>query len=280
MTTFVTGATSQLGHFLLPALARDGEPVIALSRRPHIASSPSERWLTGALAGLAPAPARLDAIVSFGPLDGLADWLARRAATPGLRLVATSSMSAESKRASPVAAERQVAQRLLDGESRLIDQCERLGIAWTILRPTLIYGAGRDRSLTPIARRALRWRVFPIPTAGGLRQPVHAEDVAAAAVLALRSPQAARRILPVGGGERLTVAELFRRVRRSLPASTLPLPLPGTALIAAARLQPFYRGPLLRLEADLVADNADVCEALAMQPRGFRPTAACWGLPV
>ena len=60
------------------------------------------------------------------------------------------------------------------------------GIACTVFRPTLIYGAGTDRSLAPIARFARRWRVLPVPLgANGLRQPVHARDLAAACVAVL-----------------------------------------------------------------------------------------------
>lgn len=280
MTTFVTGATSQIGHFLLPLLMDRGEQVIALSRRPRRTGRANECWVTGALgdAAVSIGSAELDSIISFGPMEELADWISRQSITPGLRLVATSSMSAESKRESAIAAEREVSARLRAGEARLIDRCERHGILWTILRPTLIYGAGLDRSLSPIARRALRWRVFPVPAGNGLRQPIHAEDVAMAALHALRSPEAAGRILPLGGGERLRVSDMFRRVRDSLPAATLPLTLPAAVLSAAARLQPGLRGPLARLETDLVADHDESCRILGIQPRGFRPTAAAWGL--
>lgn len=280
MTTFVTGATSQIGHFLLPLLMDRGEPVIALSRRPHRTARKNEHWVTGALsdAALTIGAARLDSIISFGPMEQLADWISRQAMAPGLRLVATSSMSAESKRDSGIAAEREVSARLRAGEARLIAECERQGIGWTILRPTLIYGAGLDRSLSPIARRARRWRVFPIPSGSGLRQPIHAEDVATTALHALRSPEAVGRILPLGGGERLHVSDMFRRVRDSLPVATLPLTLPAAALSAAARMQPALRGPLARLETDLVADHDETCRILGVQPRGFRPTAAAWGM--
>jgi hypothetical protein len=81
-------------------------------------------------------------------------------------------MSAQSKRDSVVPAERALAQRLRDGEAALARACVARGSAWTVLRPTLVYGAGLDKSLTPIARRALRTRVFPLPAGRGLRQPI------------------------------------------------------------------------------------------------------------
>lgn len=276
MTTLVTGATSQIGHFLLPKLAARGETVVALSRRPRDAARPNERWIVGALPD-AQISVGLDRIISFGPLDALAHWLGRAEACPPRRLVATSSMSAESKRDSRVQAERALAQRLLDGEQRLIDVCRERGIACTILRPTLIYGAGLDRSLSPIARRAVRSRVFPLPPGSGLRQPVHAEDVAEAALRALEV-DGAYAIVPMGGGERLSAAEMFRRVRASLPVATLALPIPRRALATAGCMLPQLRGPLLRLESDLVADNSELVRRFGLSPRGFHPTSDMWGL--
>ncbi|MGH8144980.1 MAG: SDR family oxidoreductase [Rhodanobacteraceae bacterium] len=275
-TVLVCGASSQIGHFLLPELVRAGARVLALSRaaQPEVACV---TWLRGAL----PQPP-LDAntatsICCFAPLAALADWIDSGAVPRLQRVVATSSMSAESKRASPVAAERAMSQRLRDGEAALARACRQRGIAWTVLRPTLIYGAGRDRNLTPLARRAVRWRVFGLPVGSGLRQPIHAQDLALAVVRALDGA-AAGRIIPIGGGERLAAGEMFSRVRASLPAATLPLRLPAPLVRAGARCLPPLRGPLTRLAQDLVADNAELERLLGVHPRAFHPDRSCWGL--
>lgn len=276
-TVLVLGASSQIGYFLLPELVRAGARVLALSRKPQPSVGKVE-WLRGAL----PQPPRgaddATAVCCFAPLDALAAWIESGAA-PGLqRVVATSSMSAASKRASPVAAERAVAERLRVGESALARVCGERGIAWTVLRPTLIYGAARDRSLTPMARRAARWRVFGLPAGAGLRQPVHAEDVATAVLCALDGG-AAGHVIPIGGGERLPAAEMFARVRASLPVRTLPLRVPAPLIRAGARLLPPLRGPLTRLGQDLVADNGELERLLGVHPRPFRPDADCWKPP-
>jgi nucleoside-diphosphate-sugar epimerase len=185
-------------------------------------------------------------------------------------------MSAESKQASPVPAERAVSQRLRDGEAALARVCDRRGVDWTILRPTLIYGAARDRSLTPLARSAARWRVFGLPAAGGLRQPVHAADVATAVLRALDGG-AAGRVIPIGGGERLPAEAMFARVRTSLPVRTLAVRIPAPLVRIGGRLVPSLRGPLTRLEQDLVADNGDLERLLGVHPRGFAPDRGCWG---
>lgn len=268
----VLGASSQIGHFLLPVLACVHVRVWALSRRAQPPQTDVE-WLCGTLP--APPACAAGSICSFAPLDALAAWLAA-GGSPGLqRVVATSSMSAESKQASPVAADREISQRLREGEAGLMRACERRGIAWTILRPTLIYGAGRDRSLTPLARRGTRWRVFGLPAGRGLRQPVHAADIAQAVVRALDTGVSGR-VIPIGGGERLPAAEMFARVRASLPVHTLPLPVPAPVVRLGARLLPSLRGPLSRLEQDLVADNGELERLLGVHPRAFRPDADCW----
>lgn len=275
MTVLVLGGSSQIGHFLLPRLLASGEPVIALSR--HASSTPSEvQWLRGHLPDAVPALPPLSAIISFGPLLALAQWLASTPIAGAPRVIATSSMSAETKRDSSVPAERDVSRRLRDGEAALAAACARHGCRWTVLRPTLIYGAGLDKSLTPIARRAMRLRVFPLPSGRGLRQPVHADDIAQAVLAALDCPASACRILPIGGGERLMAGEMFARVRRSLPCATLPIPLPAWLLRLGRHGVPRLRGPLHRLDADLVADNGELQHLLGITPRAFRPEAAMW----
>lgn len=275
MTVLVIGGSSQIGHFLLPRLRATGEPVLALSRHPRPARD-GVHWLRGTLPQDMPTLPELSAIVSFGPLQALAEWLAQASQIGAPRVIATSSMSAESKRDSIVPQERAIARQLRDGEAALAAACARRGCAWTVLRPTLVYGAGLDKSLTPIARRALRTRVFPIPAARGLRQPVHADDIAQAVLAALDCPGSAGRIVPIGGGERLPYPQMFARVRASLPRATLALPLPAWLLRLGARACPPLRGPLSRLDSDLVADNDELQHLLGIHPRPFRPEATMW----
>lgn len=270
----VCGASSQIGWFLLPALVAAQVGVLALSRRPQPGVA-GVVWLHGALPVPPPRAEEAASVCSFAPLDALAAWIDAGAAPNLRRVVATSSMSAESKQDSPVAADRETSRRLREGEAGLARACARRGIAWTVLRPTLIYGAGRDRSLTPLARRAARWRVFGLPAGRGLRQPVHAADIAQAVVRALDGG-AAGHVVPIGGGERLPAAEMFARVRASLPLHTLPLPVPAAAVRLSARLLPSMRGPLLRLNEDLVANNGELERLLGVHPRAFRPDADCW----
>lgn len=276
MTVLVLGGSSQIGHFLLPRLVSRGDEVLAISRQPGRGQA-GVRWLAGHLPDAMPADLPpLSAIVCYGPLLPFAQWLERASFAGTPRVVATSSMSAQTKFDSAVPAERAIARTLLAGERTLAAACVARGLAWTVLRPTLVYGAGRDKSLTPIAQRAMRLRVFPLPQGRGLRQPVHADDIAEASVRALDTPAAAGQVLAIGGGERLSAGEMFARVRASLPQRTMPLPVPATLIRLARHAVPQLRGPLLRLDSDLIADNAELTRLLGVTPRPFRPDARCW----
>ena len=278
MTVLVLGGSSQIGRFLLPRLRERGEAVLALSRQPHDDQA-ELTWLRGHLPDAVPELPPLSAIICCGPLNGLADWLEHVNLPLAPRVVAISSMSAQSKRDAELPADRALSQLLRDAEAKLASACARHDCAWTVLRPTLVYGIGLDKSLTPLAHRAMRLRVFPLPAGGGLRQPVHAEDLAWAMLAALDHSASAGQVLSIGGGERLPAREMFARVRRSLPRATVPLPLPAWLLHLAGRGMPRLRGPLARLESDLIADNEPLERLLGVRPRPFEPDAACWHAP-
>lgn len=270
----VIGASGAVGGFLLARLRAAGYDVLALSRSAR-APRDGVHWLRGGLDDAFIAPA-VESVICVGPLDQFVTWL-QRAPVPALRrVVALSSMSADSKRDSLAEAERELAQRLAASEQRLALCCDAGGVTWTVLRPTLIYGAGIDRSLSPIARWAQRTRVFPVlAQASGLRQPVHADDVAAACVAAL-TDAACGRVLPLGGGERLSYAAMLDRVRAGVGCATIPLPLRINLLRFMARISGRGSGMVQRLTRDLVADNRAAQAALGWSPRAFHPGPECW----
>jgi nucleoside-diphosphate-sugar epimerase len=213
-------------------------------------------------------------IVSLGPLDAFSSWFEREPAAGARRVIALSSMSAQSKRASSDAAERAIAERLVAAEQRVARAAQARGIAWTVLRPTLVYGDGHDRSLAPIARFARRWHILPIPPgASGLRQPVHAADLAAAVDAVVDCSATAGKVYPLGGGEQLRFDDLLRRLRAAVPGVVLPLPVPRFALRIAQRLRVgntrISGAALRRLNEPLIADNGAAQRDFGYAPRAF-----------
>ena len=133
-----------------------------------------------------------------------------------------------------------------------------------------------DRNLTPIANRAMRLRLFPYPVGQGLRQPVHARDVAEAAWRAVGSGAAHGRCIQIGGGERLRIDRMFARVHASLGVPTLAVPVPRLLLRAAGALLPRWCGAISSIDQDLTADNTDLERLLGIRPLALAPTAASW----
>src|SRR3546814_18582512 len=81
----------------------------------------------------------------------------------------------------------------------------------------MIYGQGREKNSSVMARFIRRFAFFPLfGSAQGLRQPIHAEDVAAACVVALQAPGAANRAYNLSGGETLAYRALVARVFAAL----------------------------------------------------------------
>lgn len=274
----VFGATGAVGRFLLERLRADARRVQAVTRRPVALQAKSDALIDWCAFDLWDdrAPTSAEEIISVGPLDAMVHWLSR-VQTPQLRsLVALSSMSAESKRDAVDAEERALASRILAAESKMIALCDQRKIRWTILRPTLIWGAAMDRSLTPLYQFAHRYRIAPVPmSVGGLRQPVHADNVAQACLKSMTHDAAANQIIPIGGGEVLAVSTMWRRVIAT--ATALPLPMPRALLMALTRSMPM-RGASLRASwqrwnQDQIAPTHLALNAMGLDRQSFNPTA-------
>jgi nucleoside-diphosphate-sugar epimerase len=64
---------------------------------------------------------------------------------------------------------------------------------YTILRPSMIYGADRDRNMIKLLKYLSKWPVFPIFGSGkGLMQPVFVQDLADGIVTAILNPELTR----------------------------------------------------------------------------------------
>lgn len=274
----VFGGSGQVGRPLLGKLLRSGWRVTALSREPQ-QERPGLAWLRGDLSALPALPAHVDAIISCGPLDAFAHWYGASRIECD-RVVAFGSTSVEVKRGSADPRERDVAQRLRAGEEGVFAAAELRSANATMLRPTLIYGAGRDATLTRIARLAQRWGRFPLPRkALGKRQPVHVDDLATAAFAALESTASYGQTYALPGGETLAYREMVRRVLVVLdPPATLvelPSPLFNLALAAAkfAGGTGLGEAAVQRMRADLMFDDAPARRDFGYAPRAFRPAA-------
>ena len=129
--------------------------------------------------------------ISFGPIWLLAPFLEQLAREyperlAGLRgLMACSSSSAITKRFAANRFDRELVAHLSGAEDQLLATCRYLQLQCCILQPTLIYGqAGpyNDRNLSKLLQLLQRMPCLPLPAESGLRQPIHASQLAAVAL--------------------------------------------------------------------------------------------------
>jgi nucleoside-diphosphate-sugar epimerase len=280
----VFGGSGQIGEPVIARLLADGWQVQAVSRRPR-GERPGLRWLRGSFDDLGELPGQIDAVFSLGPLDRFSLWY-ERSSVMAARVVAFGSTSIDTKHASADAGERDLAARLLAGEARVFATAQARGARATLLRPTLVYGAGRDQTLSRIAAMASRSGFFVLPAgAGGRRQPVHVDDLAAAALAVVDCASAAGHSYALPGGETVSYREMVARTLQALqpPARLLEVPAP---LFAAAlwlarrtgRMGGISDAAVARMREDLVFDATPAKRDLGYAPRPFRPDAKALGL--
>jgi uncharacterized protein YbjT (DUF2867 family) len=281
---FLTGRTSTIGSLLLPLLLQQGLNVHALGRRPLAEEDRASglAWFSTDLAvPLQELPgAEAGALIHTASLWLLPGWLEKFHACGVRRVIAFSSTSRFTKQTSASPYELEVVNKLIAAEDHLMAECERLGMAWTIFRPTLIYGgAGGDRNVADIARLIRRFGFFPrFGQAIGRRQPVHARDLALACVQSLDAPASYNKAYNLSGGETLAYADMVRRIFETLGRKPVLVPIPITAFRIAvwlARLHPRFAhltpDMAVRMQADLVFDHQDATRDFGYRPGRFDP---------
>ncbi|MGP9813687.1 NAD-dependent epimerase/dehydratase family protein [Rhodopseudomonas sp. NSM] len=273
----VIGATGMVGGAILRRLAADGARPVGVSRAPQAAQAGVD-WLAADLTrvGEAALPA-LGAVFATAPAGLVADAVPQLAAAGMNRLVVFTSTSIATKWDSPDPEERAAIRRWGADEARLIAACDAHNVAWTVLRPTLIYLEGRDGNVSRIAALVRRFRFFPLMGGGeGLRQPVHADDLAAAAVAASATPASAGRTYDLPGGETLSYREMVGRIFDGLGMPRMIVPVPDwawrLALPVAVRVLPGLSATMaVRMAKDMTFDGARARAEIGFQPRSFYP---------
>lgn len=290
-TVLVSGASSQIGVFLLPLLQERGCAVRALSRQ-----APAET--TQALRGIhwvhpetelrsAPESAMEEpvALVSAGP-PALARRLIERHELLRTAVVFSTS-SVFSKADSDSDHEKALMADISAEEKRLKQQCSERGLTLVLIRPTLIYGCGLDRNISLLYRFGQRYGFIPLASrADGLRQPVHAGDLARLAADALNYRDTALLEGQACGGSTLSYREMVSLVAACGPRRARLWRLPPAWLAGALGVLSRVGGVrglttamVQRQSQDLVFDDGGFRQALAWQPRPFRPSPADFEIP-
>ncbi len=276
---FLSGASSQIGVFAIPRLISAGFNILALSRQGRPQGYPEweqVEWLTGAAAdGFAH---DCQFFLSAGPLELARNYLAT--AKSCRAAVVFSSSSVISKEKSTNREENRQIQGMLALESEVRSTAESKGVRLVILRPTLIYGCGLDTSISRLANWIRRFGFMPVNGgAVGLRQPVHAEDLAFVAVTALCTEEHLPQFMFLTGGSTLSYADMIGHIFSALdkPARILRLPeglfLPLLQLVAMIKPRMAVNSEMARRQnIDLVFNDQQARTLLNYKPRAFNPS--------
>ncbi len=284
----VLGATSLVGNYLLDLLRQNGLEATAFSRR-SIEQCPSIKGVDWEQLDINTTKFQrregdisrneIDAWISVAPIWILPNHFRLLESYGIKRIVALSSTSLFVKGDSSDPYEKDVALRLSEGEQQLQSWATDNGVQWIILRPTLIYGAGKDKNVAEIATVIRRFGFFPLfGSARGLRQPVHANDVATACLAALQNLPVVDHAYNLSGGETLTYRDMVSRIFSALGLRPRLVHVPlwfFRLSIALLRLLPRYRhwttAMAERMNQDLCFDHAEATRDFGYLPKAFEP---------
>jgi nucleoside-diphosphate-sugar epimerase len=275
----VIGATSLVGNYLIPLLVDAGWRVVAFTRNGMEARrrfSETVDWRTlpvDASGGTESIPLW----ICLAPIWVLPHYFPMLEQAGTRRIVALSSTSRFTKRDSADEGERLTAELLEKGEECLWRWAGTKETDWVILRPTMVYDLKNDGNITALARIIQRFGFFPlVGRAQGLRQPVHAEDVACACRSALEKPGIINRVYTLSGGETLSYRDMICRISTMLdrPVRVIQVPVGlFRLLVAVIRCFPRYRNWNVsmaeRMNIDMNFDNTEAIRDLNFSPRGF-----------
>jgi NADH dehydrogenase len=155
------------------------------------------------------------------------------------------------------------------------------GLAWTIVRPTLVYDETGGQEFLMFLGYLLRFPVVPFIGRGRARKrPVWSGDVVDGLLRLAGNPVTLGKTYNLSGGEAIEIAELARLMLAHAGAARplLPVPVPLCRALAAVLSRVMERPPLSRYVIAGMINDADLDPALAMADLGYRPIGVREGL--
>ncbi|MCU7959381.1 MAG: hypothetical protein KZQ58_05155 [gamma proteobacterium symbiont of Bathyaustriella thionipta] len=281
----LTGASSPSGMALLSALQSQADTAVSAVSRQRQNKMSGIDWLqadfstAGVLAGLMKSADRL---VHMAGLPLLAAELKELKSSHIRQIIAFSTSSVLTKKYSPNRVESELIQSIARAEQQLLTFCESRNISLSIIRPTLIWGAGRDRNVSRIARWAASQRIFPSYRGlSGLRQPVHVEDLASLVIRLMQTETKGRQVFVAAGGEILNYRQMVSRIYATLAKKPVFLPLPAWIVDRAVHWPTSIQPTLVMLQRtrlDMVFERNPLLDELDWHARGFDPDQQALGL--
>ena len=124
----------------------------------------------------------------------------------------------------------------LQAEQGLIELCQNSPMTWTILRPTLVYGAGNPGNMERLMKLIKTGFPLPLGSINNRKSFLYVGNLVDAIITCLDHPNAKNQTFIVSDGEDLSTTNLIRRLGKALGKSPLLLPIPAELLRLTTKL--------------------------------------------
>jgi len=252
----VTGATGFTGSYVVPLILKKGYDVRCLVRpgsRKKVYFENDIDWVEGDLGDFSALTDAMQgaqilvniASIGFGYAPGIVKAALEARIERAIFISTTAiytTLNAKSKLVR------------LDAEKSIVDS----ELAYTILRPTMIYGSSRDRNMSRLIRYLKRHRLIPVFGNGEyLQQPVYVQDVARAVVGSLHSEETIGKAYNIPGAEAVSYNRIIDTISRILGRKIQKIHLPSAPAVGALKMAEYVRLKLPLKSEQILRLNED-----------------------
>ncbi|MCS7059586.1 MAG: NAD(P)H-binding protein [Anaerolineae bacterium] len=276
----VTGATGCIGRAVVEQLVRAGHIVKCLWHWGREHPAPRKVVVIGGdvrnVNSLMDAMEEVDTVVHLAgvrrespsesfesvTISGMRNLIEAMKQVSVTRLITMSCLGAETRSAHP--------------HLRAIGKAEELarasGLNFTVLKSSVVYGPGDWLTSWLAGIAAALPFVLPLPHGGATRlQPIWVGDVAACIERCLNSRATYRQVLPIGGPQALTLAEIAQFVLQARGVRRRVVRVPSALTLALTTFLARYPGALDEWEMEALAHNRTTETGGVHRIFGFAP---------
>ncbi len=281
MKIFIAGATGFVGGHLTKMLLQRGHELVLLTHSRSRAPEPGLQFVSGDVTAAASYGAAIkgcDAVINLVGI--IREFPARGITFEHLHVEATAAMVQATQQAGVLRYLQMSAlgTRLdaVSGYHRTKWRAEELvrgsGLAWTIFRPSLIFGP-KDAFVNMLADNLRLTPVMPTMGDGQYRlQPIHGDDVAHCYADALEQPETAGKVYELCGPDRLSYRELLDTIaaamgRRPPFKPALPLTIMRPVIKALQGISAF---PITTDQLQMLLEE-NICDGCWQKTFDFTP---------
>ena len=276
----VTGASGFLGRNVVKALRTRGEAVRCLVRSPARAGVVTDYGVELAFGDILDTPSLQMAMRGVDSVVHLVAIIRERGRATfdrinrqGTEMVVQAAREAGVKHivhVSAIGVQENPAYQYLYSKWQGEQEVIRGGVAYTIIRPSILFGPG-DEFINTLAGVVRAFPVVPVAGHGKVRfQPVSVEEVGGMVAAAAGNPRFGGRIIEVGGPDHLTYNEILDIIARTHKVKRLKahLPVPLMKLMTRVMEAVLPNPPATSSQMELLSlDNVTALDAVE---RAFR----------